>query len=149
MANLPFQSSASEVMTAPALDSGVWPLNKGTREATESSALVKTNHGNPPFCTCAKMSLPLANSTAMAATNPVIASRPLIRSGAGPLKANTSKKSVLTCTNMTNQSETIDHIPYMSTLFFLSKKNTLGLGGIGVGEGVGGAMAGSLVSSFC
>ncbi|OAY69565.1 hypothetical protein ACMD2_26249 [Ananas comosus] len=58
-------------------------LSRG--DATESSVAVKRNHGTPPFDSCAKMPLPFASSTATADVNPTIASRLLIRSGAGPL----------------------------------------------------------------
>nr|CAD1843434.1 unnamed protein product [Ananas comosus var. bracteatus] len=69
-------------------------LSRG--DATESSAAVKRNHGTPPFDSCAKMPLPFASSTATADVNPTIASRPLIRSGAGPLNTSTSENLVLT-----------------------------------------------------
>jgi hypothetical protein len=39
----------------------------------------------------------LDSSTAIAATKPIMASLPLILSGAGPLNANTSANFVLTC----------------------------------------------------
>nr|CAD1816974.1 unnamed protein product [Ananas comosus var. bracteatus] len=58
-------------------------LSRG--DVTESSVAVKRNHGTPPFDSCAKMPLPFTSSTATADVNPTIASRPLIRSDAGPL----------------------------------------------------------------
>eukprot|EP00268_Persea_americana_P062274 TRINITY_DN79786_c1_g1_i1.p2 TRINITY_DN79786_c1_g1~~TRINITY_DN79786_c1_g1_i1.p2 ORF type:complete len:102 (+),score=5.23 TRINITY_DN79786_c1_g1_i1:340-645(+) len=96
MANRPFHSSASDVIKPSDMDCTLTPLNKGTSDAIDSRTVVPTNHGNPPFISWATTSSPLANSTPIADTNPTIANRPLIRSGAGPLKANTSENLVLT-----------------------------------------------------
>ena len=96
MANLPFHSSAFEVITPSDLDSTLTPLNKGIRDAKDSRMLVPRNHGIPPLDIWVNTSWPLDNSTANAETNPIIASLPLILSGAGPLNANTSENFVLT-----------------------------------------------------
>ncbi|RZS20468.1 hypothetical protein BHM03_00052999 [Ensete ventricosum] len=97
MAKRPFQSSASAVITPLDLDCTLTPLNRGTKEAAESKAAVPKNHGSPPFASWATRSSPLASSTAMADTNPIIANLPLILSGAGPLNARISEKLVLSC----------------------------------------------------
>jgi len=97
MANLPFHISASDVMTPSDLDSALTPLNSGIKDATESRILVPTNHETPPLDIWEKRSWPLDSSTAIAATKPIMASLPLILSGAGPLNANTSANFVLTC----------------------------------------------------
>lgn len=95
MANLPFQSSASELIISPDFDSTLTPLKSGTSDAREKMTAVPTNQGNPPLASCATTLSPLANSAPIAATNPTIASRPLILSGAGPLNARTSQNLVL------------------------------------------------------
>ena len=96
MANLPFHISASEVMNPSDLDSAVTPLNNGIRDASDSTMLVPRNNGIPPLDIWVNTSWPLDSSTARAATKPTIANLPLILSGAGPLKANTSENFVLT-----------------------------------------------------
>lgn len=63
--------------------------------------------------------MPLDSSTATAATKPIMAKRPLILSGAGPLKANKSFKFVLTCQMHTNM------INYNSNSW--AQNNTIGL----------------------
>ncbi|KAG5560212.1 hypothetical protein RHGRI_003487 [Rhododendron griersonianum] len=73
-------------------DSTLTPLNRGIRDATDNNTVVYRNHGIPPSDIWANTSSPLNSSTAIAVTNPVMASLPLILSGAGPLNANTSKK---------------------------------------------------------
>ncbi|GAA5202612.1 hypothetical protein GCM10023322_84340 [Rugosimonospora acidiphila] len=96
IANLPFQSSASELIIPSERDSTLTPLNRGIKDARVSTMLVPTNHGTPPLDIWANTSSPFDSSTAIAATNPIIASLPLILSGAGPLNANTSENLVLT-----------------------------------------------------
>ena len=97
MANLPFHISASEVINPFDLDSTLTPWNKGIKEAKESTMLVPKNHGIPPLDIWSNTFWPLDNSTANAVTKPIIASLPLILSGAGPLNANMSENFVLTC----------------------------------------------------
>jgi len=97
IANLPFHSSASEDMNPPDFDSTLTPWNSGIKEARVRTTLVPKNHGIPPLDICSNTPCPFATSTAIAATNPIMASLPLILSGAGPLNANTSENFVLTC----------------------------------------------------
>ncbi len=96
IANLPFHISASEDMILWDLDSTLTPWTNGIKEARERSTLVPKNHGIPPLDICVNTSWPLASSTAIAATNPIMANLPLILSGAGPLNANKSENLVLT-----------------------------------------------------
>jgi len=97
MANLPFHNSALEFISPSVFDSGLSPLNKGTKDAMDRRMLVPRNHWAPPSDIWESRSVPLDSSTARAATNPIMANRPLILSGPGPLKANTSAKLVLAC----------------------------------------------------
>ncbi|KAF8783681.1 hypothetical protein HU200_000396 [Digitaria exilis] len=91
MANRPFQSSASAFMTPSPRLSAVSPLSTGTSDATDSTAAVAKNHVSPPpLPACARRPPPRDASTASAETKPTMASRPLIRSGAGPLNASAS-----------------------------------------------------------
>lgn len=98
IANLPFHSSALELIIPFEFDSALTPLNNGINDANVRTTLVPTNHGIPPFAICSNTSCPFDTSTASAATNPIIASRPLILSGPGPLNAKMSVNFVLvTC----------------------------------------------------
>jgi hypothetical protein len=57
---------------------------------------VAANHASPPLLVASSKSSPSRDaSTASTGTNPTIASRPLIRSVAGPLNASTSHSPVL------------------------------------------------------
>jgi hypothetical protein len=96
IANRPFHFSALEEKIGLDLDSTVTPLNMGTRDAPVKIAAVIMNHWTPPNPICVARSSPVKSSTAKAVVNPSIARRPLIVSGAGPAKENTSKKFVLT-----------------------------------------------------
>jgi hypothetical protein len=92
MARRPFQSSASAVMNRPLLPSALSPWSRGTRDAADRTAAVYANHARPaPLPACERMPSPRVASTASADTKPTIASRPLIRSGAGPLNASASQ----------------------------------------------------------
>jgi len=91
MAKRPFQSSASALMTPPLRASALSPLRTGTRDATESTAAVAANQASPdPLPACERRPPPRDASTASADTKPTMASRPLMRSGAGPLNASAS-----------------------------------------------------------
>nr|ACR36257.1 unknown [Zea mays] len=91
MAKRPFQSSALALMTAPLLASALSPLSSGTSEATDSTAAVAANQASPdPLPACERRPPPRDASTASADTKPTMASRPLMRSGAGPLNASAS-----------------------------------------------------------
>uniref|UniRef100_K3ZW20 Uncharacterized protein n=1 Tax=Setaria italica TaxID=4555 RepID=K3ZW20_SETIT len=91
MAKRPFQSSASALMTPPLLASALSPFRRGTSDATESTAAVAANQASPdPLPACERRPPPRDASTASADTKPTMASRPLMRSGAGPLNASAS-----------------------------------------------------------
>ena len=91
MAKRPFQSSASALMTPPLRPSALSPLRSGTSDATESNAAVAANQASPdPLPACERRPPPRDASTASADTKPTMASRPLMRSGAGPLNARAS-----------------------------------------------------------
>ncbi|RCV09737.1 hypothetical protein SETIT_2G053400v2 [Setaria italica] len=91
MAKRPFQSSASALMKPPLLASALSPLRRGTSDATERTAAVAANQASPdPLPACERRPPPRDASTASADTKPTMASRPLMRSGAGPLNASAS-----------------------------------------------------------
>jgi len=96
IANRPFHFSAVEEKIGLDFDSTVTPLNMGIRDAPVRIAAVTMNHWTPPKPICVTRSSPVKSSTTKALVNPSIARRPLIVSGAGPAKENTSKKFVLT-----------------------------------------------------
>ena len=96
IAKRPFNISAEDENIALDLLCTVIPLNMGTNDATDNNPAVTKNHGTPPLLSWLAKSCPLASSTAIADTNPTIASLPLMVSGAGPENANTSRNLVLT-----------------------------------------------------
>lgn len=123
MAKRPFQSSASELQKLVDLLSTLCPWSSGTSDATDSSAVVVRNQPSPaPLPACDRSPPPRAASTDSAATKPTMASRPLIRSGAGPLNASAS---------------------HTDGLAF-----TLGLGAAGLGLGVDGLGVGDEVDAL-
>jgi hypothetical protein len=92
MAKRPFQSSALALMTPPLRASALSPWSTGTSDATDSTAAVAANNASPdPLPACDRRPPPLDASTASADTKPTMASRPLMRSGAGPLNASASQ----------------------------------------------------------
>lgn len=96
IANRPFHFSAVEEKIGLDFDSTVTPLNMGIRDAPVKIVAVTMNHWTPPRPICVARSSPVKSSTTKALVKPSIARRPLIVSGAGPEKENTSQKFVLT-----------------------------------------------------
>ena len=92
IAKRPFQSSASALQIPLDLLSTVWPCSSGTNDAAENTPAVTRNQPSPaPLPAWSRSPPPRAASTESAATKPTMASRPLMRSGAGPLKASASQ----------------------------------------------------------
>ena len=96
MAARPFSFSAPAEKNPPDFDSAEIPWNMGTNDAAEKRAVEKMNQLKDALSpNCWARGAPVDSSTPIAVTNPSIANRPLIVSGAGPEKAKMSPNLVL------------------------------------------------------